>query len=342
MTPASPVTLPLLVGHRGYPQHYPENSLVGLRAALDAGAGGVEFDVQLSADGVPVVYHDDTTDRTSGCAGSLLELALSAARRLPAGESVRFGERFVGVTVPTLDEFVEELLLWPRARVYLEVKEESVVRHGAERCLAAVQPALVALGERATLISFDDRFIETALAAGTRCAGWVLHRYDDSSHARARTLEAPLLIVNQRKLPADRSPPWPGPWQWMAYDSTDADEVIDLAQRGFAAVESWAVGELIARLVERGLVAQPCDGESSHPAPNPPGGRTLGAGSGAPAPDAAGSRDPPLEDSPLRDPRSRHTMQGPPGPATMRAPHAAPAPPANGDPRGPRGEDLPA
>ena len=47
--------IPELVAHRGYPQHYPENTLIGIEAAITAGARFIDVDVQLSADRVPVL-----------------------------------------------------------------------------------------------------------------------------------------------------------------------------------------------------------------------------------------------------------------------------------------------
>ena len=55
-----------LVAHRGYPRRYPENTLLSLLAALEAGAEFVEFDVQMTADGVPVLLHDADLRRTGG------------------------------------------------------------------------------------------------------------------------------------------------------------------------------------------------------------------------------------------------------------------------------------
>jgi len=49
-----------LVAHRGWQRRYPENTLPAIKGALDAGARYIEVDVQLSADGVPVLFHDRT------------------------------------------------------------------------------------------------------------------------------------------------------------------------------------------------------------------------------------------------------------------------------------------
>ena len=55
---------PLIIGHRGASADAPENTLAAFALALEQGADGIELDVQLCADGVPVVMHDDTVDRT--------------------------------------------------------------------------------------------------------------------------------------------------------------------------------------------------------------------------------------------------------------------------------------
>lgn len=59
-----------------------ENSLAGLAASARIGCRGVEFDTMLSADGVPVLMHDDTVDRTTGGRGSVADLTVSQLRGL--------------------------------------------------------------------------------------------------------------------------------------------------------------------------------------------------------------------------------------------------------------------
>jgi len=65
---------PLILGHRGAPREAPENTLRAFRLAREHGADGVELDVQPSADGVPVVIHDPTLDRTTDSSGAVASL----------------------------------------------------------------------------------------------------------------------------------------------------------------------------------------------------------------------------------------------------------------------------
>ena len=58
-------TRPLLIGHRGYPARYPENTLASFEGAMQAGCDMIELDVTLTKDRKVVVIHDDTLDRTT-------------------------------------------------------------------------------------------------------------------------------------------------------------------------------------------------------------------------------------------------------------------------------------
>ncbi len=91
---------PLIFGHRGTTVRAPENTLAAFDCAAQAGADGVEFDVHLSADGVPVVIHDATLDRTTTGSGPVGALDAAALERLDAGS--RFGPGFVDQRLPTL------------------------------------------------------------------------------------------------------------------------------------------------------------------------------------------------------------------------------------------------
>lgn len=76
---------PWILGHRGASRHAPENTLEALSLAGALGADGVEYDVQLSSDGHPVVFHDTELARTTGASGSIGEGSLVDLEHLSAG-----------------------------------------------------------------------------------------------------------------------------------------------------------------------------------------------------------------------------------------------------------------
>ena len=70
--------------HRGYSGKYPENTMLAFRKAVEAGADGIELDVQLTKDGVPVIIHDELVDRTTDGKGLVKDMSLTQLRQLDA------------------------------------------------------------------------------------------------------------------------------------------------------------------------------------------------------------------------------------------------------------------
>ena len=77
---------PLVIAHRATMGQAPENTLLGIRRALDMRCDGVEVDAQLSADGVPVLIHDDDLQRTTNATGPVGDTTYAKLQRLDAGE----------------------------------------------------------------------------------------------------------------------------------------------------------------------------------------------------------------------------------------------------------------
>jgi len=98
---------PLVFGHRGASHAAPQNTLAAFRKAVAVGADGIELDVHLSRDGVPVVIHNDSVDATTDGTGLVREMTLAQLKALDAG--VRFDAQFVGERIPTLEEVLAEV-----------------------------------------------------------------------------------------------------------------------------------------------------------------------------------------------------------------------------------------
>lgn len=112
----------LVLGHRGLSSQHLENSLEAFRAALAAGMDGFELDVQPTRDGVCMVLHDPTLDRTAASGGTLRQLGASELPRLRNGEAV-----------PRLSEVLD----LPARMINVELKGEP----GWKQALAAVEAA---------------------------------------------------------------------------------------------------------------------------------------------------------------------------------------------------------
>lgn len=114
-----------VIAHRGASGSAPENTLPAFDLAARQGADAFELDVRLTADGVPVVVHDSSLERTTGDRATVAALTLSQLREMDAGsrfstDGNAFPFRAAGVVVPTLTEV---LRAFPDMPVLLEIKE---------------------------------------------------------------------------------------------------------------------------------------------------------------------------------------------------------------------------
>lgn len=110
---------PRLFAHRCGGALAPENTLAGLHTAARLGVPGVEFDVMLSADGTPLLIHDETWERTTDGAGRVADTHDDQLARLDAG--TRFGAAFAGERIPTL-EMAARLCLELELAANIEIK----------------------------------------------------------------------------------------------------------------------------------------------------------------------------------------------------------------------------
>jgi glycerophosphoryl diester phosphodiesterase len=172
----------LVFAHRGGAKLAPENTMPAFERGLALGSDGIECDVHLSRDGVPVVIHDNTLDRTTDAMGPVNARTASELRRLDAG--FRFvdlaGEasfRGKGVGVPTL----EDVLACCRAvPVIIELKtgEPALARAVTSlvRRLGAVERVCVGSFYRAGLDLIRREAPEIATSASEHEARWTLYR----------------------------------------------------------------------------------------------------------------------------------------------------------------------
>ena len=236
---------PDLIAHRGWASRYPENTLESLAAALDAGARYVEFDVQLSADSVPVLMHDATLDRTADLPGCVHDLPWEELRTVSVGEPRRFGKQFAGVKLPPLSAAMELLATRPDRRAFVEIKTESVQRFGIDRVLQHCLEAIGEAADRCIVTSYSDAILVQARETAGLPVAWVLTAHDDASLDHARRLAPEYLFCNVTKLPAE-GPLATGPWQWAIYEITDPGQALDLARRGAGLVETMVIGEMLS------------------------------------------------------------------------------------------------
>ncbi len=236
------LTHPALVAHRGYALRYPENTVVSIRAALEAGARAVEVDVQLTADHVPVLLHDASLKRTAGIDQEIFDLPLARARTIAVGETDRLGDAFAVVTLPTLADAVAQIGAWPQVMAFVELKRASLRRFGNECVVGRVLKDLEPIIDRVVVISFDKDAVGLVRDQASTRIGWVIEAGNDDVRAQAERLAPDYLFCNWPLLPGT---PWPGPWRWVVYGVETPQVAAEVTARGVKIIETMSVGELL-------------------------------------------------------------------------------------------------
>jgi glycerophosphoryl diester phosphodiesterase len=168
------------VAHRGYSAVAPENTLPAFAAALHGGATIVEFDVRTTADGVPVVIHDRTLERTTTGTGPVWEADFDGVRRLDAGGW--FSPAYAGVRVPTLAETID-LIAPADVELLLEIKAPATPEQVK---VILEQVASRGLIDRTVVQSFDPAVV--AMVPGEWRRGLLRLRLDPDTPVLAASL----------------------------------------------------------------------------------------------------------------------------------------------------------
>ena len=221
--------IPSLVAHRGQMETYPENTLVGLEAALKCGATYIEFDVQSTADAVLVVLHDVELERVTGVVGNLFEMPFNLLESICVCEPDRFQKDEFSEPIPRLADIVALLQRYPKATAFVEIKDESVNRFGIEVICEQLLKEIKPIQQQSVVISFHREAIQYIKENSEFKTGYVLEKYDAQHHEFARELNPDFLIVNHTKLNKGKAP-WAGSWEWMLYDITDPELCLEYAK----------------------------------------------------------------------------------------------------------------
>lgn len=201
-------------GHRGAPAEYPENTLAGFRHAIELGVHGVELDVHLSKDGVAVVCHDETLDRTTNASGKISDFTVAQLREVDAGD---------GEYVPTLHEVLE--LVGDSLHVDIEVKANAA---GA----AVLEEVAKVDGLRWLVSSFDWDVLRYVRSQDADADLWVLTLgATEDAIAAYHEINAGALAIWQKAMDEDianflneQGIPW---WPWTVNDPEQARQMFE-------------------------------------------------------------------------------------------------------------------
>ncbi len=214
--------------HRGVSAEFPENTIAAFKRALELHVDGIELDVHLSRDGVPVVMHDETVDATTDGTGLISGKSVAELKTLDAGN----GER-----VPTLHEVLE--LVGDRLHVNIELKAAT-----AGRAVLSVTETMPAL--RFAVSSFNHDVLREIRAVRADVDLWPLAPFlSDDLLKTARELGARQLnlwdpMVNRDVIDTCAAH-GVGVWVWTVNAPERAGELVSIGAIGICTDNPQAV-----------------------------------------------------------------------------------------------------
>jgi glycerophosphoryl diester phosphodiesterase len=238
------VRIPELVAHRGYARHYPENTLIAIEAAIRAGARYVEVDVQLSADRVPMLFHDRNLDRLCRAPGRIHEFSREQLREFHVSEFERFGYKYVNTPIATLAEFGGLLAKNPSVTAFIEIKRAAVEHFGAATVLDRVVHALAPVTAQCVLISYNLPVLGASRERGPHRVGAILEKWHHHRNPEVQALRPDFLFCDAADLPRFGDLDAAGA-KVVIYEITDPAQALKLAERGVGFIETFAIGEML-------------------------------------------------------------------------------------------------
>jgi glycerophosphoryl diester phosphodiesterase len=235
------------VAHRGCPLRYPENSLEGYRAAIEAGARFIETDIQITADGSPVLFHDPDLTRICNRSGSIHELSDEVLGQVILQVPDAPAKAETTAPLASLEDFLLLLAENPQVTAFIEIKRITLTQRSLDDVLDTILPRLTPLANQVVLISFSVDFLEAAKGRGWKQLGGILLDWEQREDPRLAALALSYLFCNIKKMPSPHPPRLPSPHtKFAVYGITDFEHARALAENGIHYVETFTICELLA------------------------------------------------------------------------------------------------
>ena len=151
---------PVFIAHRGYAAAYPENTLIAIDAARQAGAEFVEVDIQISADLVPVLFHDRDLQRLCQQTGAIHDYTFSQLQQFNVTDVEKFANQYANNKITALQVFIDYLKEHPKLNAFIELKRSMIDKIGEESVLNTLLPLFGGMKEQINFISYNQSILK--------------------------------------------------------------------------------------------------------------------------------------------------------------------------------------
>lgn len=216
-----------VIAHRGYSSEFPENTMAAFKGACELGVDYIELDVQLSKDGVPVLFHDTDMKRLTGQKGLISDYTYEELWAFDVGSWFHSG--FAGERIPTL-QMALEYIATQECKVYLELKDCGPVPGFEDSVVEVVQST--GMQDRVVYASFNYEYLKK------------IKELDNNSKILYNTTSDKKTIVQE----------YPAEFYGLYFEAATADLIEAIHAEGKMAF-AWTVTtpEEMTNLIEMGI-----------------------------------------------------------------------------------------
>lgn len=170
---------PIFIAHRGYAAAFPENTLIALDAAWQAGAEFVEVDIQLSADSVPVLFHDRDLHRLCQQTGAIHDYTFSQLQNFNVTDSEKFADQYSDNKITSLVTFIDYLKENKKLKAFIELKRSMIEKFGEQQVLDILLPLFEDIKGQITFISYEQAILKNISKNTTFTTGIVVDEWEE-------------------------------------------------------------------------------------------------------------------------------------------------------------------
>lgn len=194
---------PIFIAHRGYAAAYPENTLIAIDAARQAGAEFVEVDIQLSADQVPVLFHDRNLERLCQQTGAVHDYTFAQLEKFNVTDEEKFSDQYANNKITSLQIFINYLKERPELNTFIELKRSMIEKFGEELVLKILLPMFSGMEEQISFISYNQSILKNIHDNSDHKTGIVVDEW--SEYNKSSGWDSEWLFCSASGLPEDNA-----------------------------------------------------------------------------------------------------------------------------------------
>ena len=234
---------PVFVAHRGYAAAYPENTLIALDAALKAGAKYVEVDIQLSADQVPVLFHDRDLQRLCEKPKAIHDYNFSELETFKLAYREKFSETYAENKITSLQVFIDYLKKRSQLNAFIELKRSMIEFFGVEVVLSVILPMFKGMNDQISFISYHQDILKeidlnTDFSTGIVVDEWGEYTAEDSWIPQWLFCSAEGLPLDDKDLSSES--------KIVVFEVGEIELAKKLLKRGIKYLETFKIKEMLA------------------------------------------------------------------------------------------------